>query len=140
MATAKAGNEEHVIGLERSYWDAIKKKDGRTVARLTADPCLVVGADGVRELRRDELAEMMKTMPYDLKDYGVEDGHVEVLSIKDDVAIVAYKVRSDYVTDGKPTRTEAFDASVWVRLDGKWVCALHTETPAASKPPEGTVA
>jgi hypothetical protein len=34
------------------------------------------------------------------------------------------------VVDGEPLELEAFDSSVWVRRDGKWVCAVHTESPA----------
>jgi hypothetical protein len=132
--------EEAVIGLEKSYWEALKSRDGRAAAALTADTCIVVGDQGVREVRHDDLVKMMESTEYQLKDYGIEDGNVHFMSVNDDVAVVAYKVRSDYVADGKPMRTEAFDASVWVKHNGKWTCALHTETPAPSKPPEGKVA
>ena len=30
--------------------------------------------------------------------------------------------------DGKPLTLEAADASTWVRRDGRWLCALHTES------------
>ena len=43
---------------------------------------------------------------------------------------MARVLRVDTVVDGKPTKLEALDSSVWVRRDGKWVCALHTETLA----------
>ena len=132
--------EEEILTLEKSYWEALKTKDADIATGLTADTCLVVGADGVRELSRSELGEMMKSMPYELKDYGVEDADVKFIHATNDVALLAYKVRSEFVSDGKPQRMEAYDTSVWVRRDGKWVCALHAETPAASKPPDGKVA
>ena len=34
------------------------------------------------------------------------------------------------VVDGKPLTLEAYDSSVWVRRDGNWRCAAHTETLA----------
>jgi hypothetical protein len=34
------------------------------------------------------------------------------------------------IVDGKPTTLEAFDSSVWVRRNGNWLCAAHTETLA----------
>jgi hypothetical protein len=34
------------------------------------------------------------------------------------------------VVDGKPVKLQAYDSSVWVRRDGDWLCALHTESPA----------
>ena len=51
----------------------------------------------------------------------------------DDVAIVAYTVREELTVDGKPLTLEAADSSTWVRRDGRWVCALHTEALAATR-------
>jgi ketosteroid isomerase-like protein len=132
--------EEQILSNEKSYWEAVKNKDSRAVESLTADRCLVVGADGVRAMRREELGELMKSMPSELGDYGIEDGNVEFIQASDDVAIVAYKVRTEYRSEGGPQRAEAFDTTVWVKRDGEWKCALHTETPAASQPPDGKVA
>lgn len=131
--------EEEILSREKSYWDAMKSKNGSAAAALTADPSLVVSADGIREVTPGEIEEMVKSGPYELQDYGVEGGDVKFVNSARDVALVAYKVRSNYVMDGKPQRIEAYDTSVWVRRDGAWVCALHTETTAASKPPAGKV-
>jgi hypothetical protein len=51
-------------------------------------------------------------------------------AVTDDVAVVAYKVREQMTVDGKPLTLEAADASTWVRRDGRWLCALHTESIA----------
>ena len=32
--------------------------------------------------------------------------------------------------DGETVHVEANDASVWVRRDGEWLCAMHTESLA----------
>jgi hypothetical protein len=32
--------------------------------------------------------------------------------------------------DGRPVTLDASDASVWVRREEQWVCALHTEAIA----------
>jgi hypothetical protein len=53
-----------------------------------------------------------------------------VRTIADGVAVIAYKVSEEIVIDGETQTLEAFDSSVWVRRDGGWVCAAHTETPA----------
>jgi hypothetical protein len=47
-----------------------------------------------------------------------------------DVGIVAYKVREELTVEGKPLTLEASDSSTWVRRNGSWKCALHTEAPA----------
>jgi hypothetical protein len=46
------------------------------------------------------------------------------------VAIVAYTVKERVVVDDETIPIEAHDASVWVRVDGAWRCALHTESLA----------
>jgi hypothetical protein len=54
-------------------------------------------------------------------------GVVQVRAVTDDVAVVAYKVKEQLTVEGKPLTFEAADASTWVRRDGRWMCALHTE-------------
>jgi hypothetical protein len=39
-------------------------------------------------------------------------------------------VNERVVVDGKTLPIEANDSSVWVRRDGEWLCALHTESLA----------
>ena len=46
------------------------------------------------------------------------------------MAVIAYKVIEDLLVDGAPLTLEASDASTWVRQDGRWLCALHTESVA----------
>ena len=46
----------------------------------------------------------------------------------DDVVVVAYKVREELEVEGEDVEFEAYDASVWVRRRGQWMCALHTES------------
>jgi hypothetical protein len=72
---------------------------------------------------------MRKSSPWTLKEFRlVDDVHVRFLG--DDVAIVAYQVREELTVDGKSLTLEAADSSTWVRRDGRWVCALHTEAIA----------
>ena len=60
----------------------------------------------------------------------VEPHDAQVQQLSDDVAIIGYKVREKLTVDGKPLTMEAADASTWVRKNGRWVCALHTESVA----------
>jgi hypothetical protein len=47
--------------------------------------------------------------------------------LSDDVAIVAYTVHEDLTVEGKPVSLDAAESSTWVRRDGNWLCAMHTE-------------
>jgi hypothetical protein len=129
MPPTTAAVTEELLGLERQYWQAIKAKDVEAAMRLTDDPCIVTGSQGVGEIDRLGLATMMKRATYTLDDFEIaEDAHVRLL--RDDVAIVAYKVREKLTVDGKPLTLEASDSSTWVRRGGRWLCALHTESLA----------
>ena len=129
MATTPAAVEQELLDLEREYWQAIKNKDVDAAMRLTDDPCIVAGAQGVGEIDRHGLAMMMQKATYTLNDFQISPD-IRVRLLRDDVAIVAYKVRESLTVEGKPLTVEAADSSTWVRRGGRWLCALHTEALA----------
>ena len=117
--------EKELLDLEKKYWRAIQEEDVDTALRLTADPCIVAGATGVARLDKRTLADMMKSAPYKLERFELKDP--KAMLVGDDVAILAYKVQEKLTVDGKPVTVNAADTSTWVRRDGRWECALHTE-------------
>jgi len=127
MQQANATKQE-LLALEKQYWNAIKDKDPATATSLSDDPCVVVGAQGVGELAKSELAKMLHGASYELNAFSLDDVHMRQIS--DDVAVLAYKVKEDLVVDGQQVKLQAFDSSVWVQRDGKWVCVVHTESLA----------
>ncbi|MFI5182640.1 MAG: nuclear transport factor 2 family protein [Thermoanaerobaculia bacterium] len=118
--------EKELLDLENRYWRAIKEKDVNAMLGLTEFPCLVAGAMGVGLIDRENFVKMMKDPKCTLHDFKVKKA--EVRALKDDVACVAYEVHEDMTVDGKKLTVEAADTSVWVRHDGRWLCAMHTET------------
>jgi|SRR5688572_24243784 len=117
-----------LLDLERQYWQAIKEKDVDTATQLTDDECIVTGAQGVGRMSREVLSDMLKSATYTLHSFEFKDEQVHKL--RDDVAILAYKVHEELTVDGKRLQLDAADASTWVRRDGRWRCALHTESIA----------
>jgi hypothetical protein len=63
-----------------------------------------------------------------LQDFELDEGSLQVKMLADDVASVAYKVTERLLVEGQELSLEANDASVWVRENGQWKCAIHTET------------
>jgi uncharacterized protein (TIGR02246 family) len=119
--------EAEILDLEKRYWQALKDQDVDAVMRLTDEPCMLTGAQGVGLIDRKTLAAMMREAPYTLDAFELKDGaHVRLLG--DDVAIIAYQVREELTVEGKPVTLDAADASTWMRRDGRWLCALHTES------------
>ncbi len=125
MTTATV--EQELLELEKDYWRAIKDKDVEAAMRLSDDPCIVVGAQGIVRINRVSLAEMMKAASYTLHHFEISDD-AQVRLWRDDVAIVAYKVHEELTVDGKRVTLDAAGASTWTRRDGRWVCSLHTES------------
>ena len=120
--------EAQLLDHEKQYWQAIKVRDVQAAMRLTDDPCIVTGAQGVARITRQAFAGMLQAGGWTLHEFTLSDVQVKVLS--EDVAIVAYKVKESLTVDGKPLTLEATDSSTWVRREGQWMCALHTEALA----------
>ena len=126
MATKSLDKE--LIGLEKQFWQAMKDKDVDAALRLTDDPCIVTGPQGIGRIDKQTFAKMMHTATWTLEEFELENEEVRMLG--DDVAIVAYKVHEDLTVDGKPVTLDAADTSTWVRRNGRWLCASHTESLA----------
>lgn len=119
--------EKELLGLEKNYWQAMKDKDVDTMSALTDYPCIVAGAQGVASIDQQQMSAMMGAAPWVLRDFKLDD-EVQVRRLSDAVAILAYKVHEELTVEGKPVVLDAADTSVWVRRDGSWRCALHTES------------
>jgi len=120
--------KKELLDLENQFWQCMKDKNIAKALEMTNDPCIVTGAQGVGQIDKKTFARMMETGSWELHDFDIRDAKVQQLS--DDVAIIGYKVREKLTVDGEPLTMEAADASTWVKKDGRWVCALHTESVA----------
>lgn len=129
MATGN-NDREKVLEIERRFWNAMKEKDGNAAAQMTDDGCIVVGAQGVSAIDRATMGKLTVEGKWDLEQYAFDEKNAQVKFIGDDVAIVAYKVNEKVVVDGQRLPVDANDSSVWVRRNGEWLCALHTESLA----------
>ena len=119
--------EQELLELEKQYWQAIKDKDVDAAMRLSDDPCIVTGAQGVARIDAKAMAGMMNAAAYTLHNFTISDD-VQVRQLADDVAVLAYNVHEELTVEGRPVTLDAADASTWVRRDRRWVCALHTES------------
>ena len=128
MGSAQAVQDE-LVSLERRYWQALQDQDDDAALKLTDDPCIVAGAQGIASLDRRTMADMLKQGTWKLLSFKI-DPDVKLRMIGDDVALLAYTVHEELTIDGNAVKLQASDASTWVRRDGRWLCALHTEAVA----------
>jgi hypothetical protein len=119
-------SKAQIVNLEKSYWDAMKKKDGRRAAELSGKTSLVTGANGVMSIAKAKMGKMTEDGGWTLESYAFDD--VEVSTPTPDVAIIAYTVRQKVTMDGKSQELRAADSSTWVRGADGWECHAHSET------------
>ncbi len=118
--------KDEIVALEKSYWDAMKKKDGARTSELSGKTSLVTGAQGVMIISKSKMEKMTEEGKWTLESYAFED--VEVSTPAPDVAIIAYTVRQKVKLDGKLQEMHAADCSTWIRGTDGWECHAHSET------------
>jgi hypothetical protein len=119
-------DDADILALEKKFWQAMIDRDSAAAAALSADPCLVTGAQGVGRLDRQTFIRMMEGGTWQLHAFTFSD--VKVERFGEDLAVIAYRVREELTVDGKPLTMEAADASTWVKKDGARLSARHTES------------
>ncbi|MFL5495674.1 MAG: nuclear transport factor 2 family protein [Gemmatimonadales bacterium] len=119
--------EAELLDLEKRFWQAIKDRNVDAAVTLTDFPCIVTGAQGVGAIDQQTFTAMMKAAPYTMERFEIKEG-AEVRLVRDDVAIVAYQVHEELTVEGEPVTLDAADSSTWVRRNGRWLCASHTES------------
>lgn len=114
--------------LEEQFWQAMATQDVAAATALSDEPTVVTGASGAAVIDRATLGTMLAGGGWTLRSYTISD--LVAQQVTDDVAVVAYRVHQELDVAGEAVAFDATDASTWVRRDGSWVCALHTESIA----------
>ena len=127
-----SASKDEIIALEKSYWDAMKRKDGTRATQLSGKTALVTGASGVSSIPKDKMGKMTESGKWTLESFDFED--VEVTVPTPDVAIIAYKVHQKVTMDGKSQDLHAADSSTWIRGPAGWECHAHSETMLKGNP------
>ena len=127
MQQPKDALKQEILALETRFWDAVQSRDSQTAARLSDDPCIVVGSQGVGEISHEVFSQMMKQDRWTIAGYSLKDVHVRQIS--EDVVAVAYTVEEDGQLEGRDMKLKAYDCSVWKKAGERWICVVHTETP-----------
>jgi ketosteroid isomerase-like protein len=123
---AKAATRDEIIALEKDYWDAMKRKDGKRTAQLSGKLALTTSDRGVTSIPKAKMGKMTEDGNWTLESYEFDD--VEVVKPTPDVAIIAYTVKQKVTMDGKKQELRAADSSTWVRGADGWECHAHSET------------
>ena len=121
--------ETDVLQLERDYREALKKSDFAALQKLTADPCIVVGPQGVVQFKRSQLPSIMDSGEMKLKSYEMDNSSTSIRELRPGVVNIAYKVHEEESDRaGKSWSTDAYNSTLWVKNGNAWECAVHTES------------
>ena len=123
MATA---TKDEIVSLEKDYWNAIKRKDGKRTSQLSGEVALTTGAHGVTTIPKEKMGKMTEDGSWTLESYELDN--VEVVIPSEDVAIIAYTVKQKVTMDGKQQELRAADTSTWIRGADGWECHAHSES------------
>ena len=101
--------QKELLGLEHQYWQAIKDNQPEAMAKLSDDPCVVAGSQGVGLLDHATLKKMAASGTWKLEAFELSKPIVR--SIAPDVAVVAYQVHETLTVEGKTISFDAADSS-----------------------------
>jgi ketosteroid isomerase-like protein len=129
MNTSKRHAE--IEDRERAFWQSLVDNDPTVATGMLPPRALMVSEHGAMAFDHAGYTKMANDPRHRLVEFAFSD--MDVLFPADDVAIATYRVHQKMEMDGKPMEMDAVDSSTWVKLDGAWKCAAHTESTAAPK-------
>jgi len=130
---------DELIDLENRFWQSMVDEDAETAVTMLAEPSLMISSHGSIKFNHDEFRKMLEDGTMVINSFELND--VNVFFPSEDTALITYKAKQTTSMRGKPEQTtqEMTDSSVWTRQNGAWRCAMHTETPTASKSTDSNV-
>jgi len=122
-----------LMDLETRFWQSMVDQDTDTALSLLCEPALMVSSHGAMQFDHAGYRKMAEQGSMVVKGFAFSD--VEVVCPNDATAILVYRVRQTTAPRGKSETSteEMLDSSTWVRDGDRWLCAMHTETPAPPK-------
>jgi hypothetical protein len=97
---------------------------------MLGEPSLMVSSHGAMKFDREGYRRMAEQGTTVIKSFELSD--VQVVFPNDATGIVTYRVRQSIAPrgNGKPLEQDMNDSSTWIRQGDRWLCVMHTETPA----------
>lgn len=118
--------------LEQAFWQSMVDREPAVATGMITEPALMVSGHGPMRFDHREYTKMADSEQHRLLEYTLSD--MDVMFPSDDVAIATYRAHQKMEMDGKPMEFDSIDSSTWVKLDGAWKCAAHTESDAKATP------
>ena len=122
--------EKEILAMEKKYWQAMEDHDFETVKKLTRFPCIVAGKNGVKSVDEAMFKNMFDSGA-NAKIKVLNISNVETQAVSKKSGVIAYLIELGTAYDEQNTTMKCACTSTWTRVNGEWVCAMHTETDLA---------
>lgn len=126
-------DRDELIGLEKKFWQSMVDNQTDVALGMLAEPSFMVSPMGAMKFDHAGYRGMAEQGKMIVKRY--ELGKMDVTFVGESTAILSYEVKQVLAARGKQedeTEQHMTDTSTWVKVGGKWKCAMHTETPVSS--------
>ena len=130
MNTTSRASE--IEGLEKAFWNSMVSGEPEVATGMLTEPAVMVSGHGATKFDHAAYTRMANDDRYKLVDYTISE--MDVIFPRDDVAVATYHVDQKMEMQGKPSQMRMYDTSTWVKVDGKWRCVMHTESPVEEQP------
>jgi len=124
--------EQDLIALETRFWQSMIDNDNDVATGMLAEPAAMVSPYGKMQFDHAGYRKMAEQGDYKLETF--ELSNISVLQPTEDVGIITYEVKHTATVKGQAMTSHDADSSTWVKRDGKWLCAIHTEAPLQKGP------
>lgn len=116
-----------IMKLETEFWQSMMDQKPEKAAALLASQAANVALFGIHHFSPVEYIRMAREGPAKLTSFAFSNE--KVIFPTPEVAIATYEVTQGFLMQGQAHETVCFDTTTWVRSDGRWLAAVHTETP-----------
>ncbi|MCJ0826254.1 nuclear transport factor 2 family protein [Luteimonas sp. 50] len=130
---AQSAQRTEIERLERAFWQSLVDRDAGTAKGLLAPQALMVSSHGTLRFDPAQYEKMLLDPKHGLLEYTLSD--MDVMFPSDDIAIATYRAHQKMEMDGQSLEQDVVDSSTWVRVDGGWKCAAHTESESRGQTP-----
>lgn len=115
-----------IMKLETEFWQSMLDQQPEKAAALLTETATSVAMFGIHHFSPAEYIAMAKKGPAKITAFSFSNENVLFPSA--DVAVATYEVAQKFEMNGQPQEMVCLDTTTWVRVDGRWLAAAHTET------------
>lgn len=115
-----------IVGLERSGFEALKRKDVAAFFKITGPSFLYLQPTGASRITQATAADAFASC--ETRSYAMDS--ITVTPVGDNGAVLTYRATIDQTCGGgRPEPSPLYSMEVWTRRNGQWQVVSRSDTP-----------